>query len=54
MIDLHAIATEQRNEQTRHIDRLSTLDMIRLINEEDKKRPSPSALSPRPSPTPST
>lgn len=37
MIDLHSIATEQRNEQTRHIDRLSTLDMIRLINEEDKK-----------------
>ena len=37
MIDLHAIATEQRNEQTRHIDRLSTLDMIRLINEEDTK-----------------
>lgn len=33
----NTIKTEERNERTLHIDRLSTLDMVRLINEEDKK-----------------
>lgn len=37
MIELETLATEQRNTQTYHIDTLSTLDMVRLINEEDKK-----------------
>lgn len=36
-MELSKIATEQRNENTLHIDELSTLDMVRLINEEDKK-----------------
>lgn len=36
-MELNKIATEQRNESTLHIDELSTLEMIRLINEEDKK-----------------
>lgn len=29
--------TEERNERTANIDELSTIDMIRLINDEDKK-----------------
>lgn len=37
MIDLRKIATEQRNPCTAHIDELPTLDMVRLINSEDKK-----------------
>lgn len=37
MIDLSEISTEKQNEQTTHIDTLSTLDMVRLINSEDKK-----------------
>lgn len=36
-VDLRAIATEQRNPRTADIDKLSTLDMVRLINSEDKK-----------------
>lgn len=36
-MELSKIATEQRNENTRHIDELSTIDMMKLINEEDKK-----------------
>ncbi len=36
-IDLRTIATEQRNPRTAHIDELSTLDMVRLINSEDHK-----------------
>lgn len=36
-MDISKIATEQRNPNTLHIDELSTLDMVRLINEEDKK-----------------
>ena len=36
-MDLNNIKTEERNPLTTHIDRLNTLDMIRLINEEDKK-----------------
>lgn len=34
---LNSIATEQRNPRTAHIDELSTPDMIKLINSEDKK-----------------
>lgn len=36
-MEISKIATEQRNQNTLHIDELSTLDMVRLINEEDKK-----------------
>ena len=32
MEDLKSIRTEQRNPETMHIDELSTLDMVRLIN----------------------
>jgi N-acetylmuramic acid 6-phosphate etherase len=34
---LAALATEVRNPATEHIDQLSTLDMLRLINDEDAK-----------------
>ena len=37
MVELKKIATEQRNQNTMNIDTLSTLDMVRLINEEDRK-----------------
>ena len=36
-MDLNLIKTEQRNSRTTHIDTMSTLDMVRLINEEDQK-----------------
>lgn len=36
-MELSKIATEQRNENTLHIDEVSTLEMVRLMNEEDKK-----------------
>lgn len=35
--ELDKIATEQRNPRTEHIDELSTLDMVTLINREDHK-----------------
>jgi len=35
--NLAALATEARNPRTEHIDELPTLDMLRLINEEDAK-----------------
>ena len=35
--ELDRIATEQRNPLTEHIDELSTLDMVTLINSEDHK-----------------
>lgn len=35
-MELNAIKTEERNQRSAHIDELSTLDMVRLINEEDK------------------
>ena len=35
MVELKKIATEQRNPNTMNIDALPTLDMIRLINQED-------------------
>lgn len=37
MIQLEKLATEQRNKATTHIDELSTLAMLTVINEEDKK-----------------
>ncbi len=37
MLDIDKIITEQRNDRTAHIDELSTFDMVRLINDEDKK-----------------
>lgn len=37
MVELKKIATEQRNPNTMHIDTLSTAEMVRLINQEDKK-----------------
>lgn len=37
MVELEQIATEQRNEATRNIDRLSTLEMVKLINREDHR-----------------
>ena len=37
MVELKKIATEQRNPDTMHIDTLSTLDMVKLINREDHK-----------------
>jgi N-acetylmuramic acid 6-phosphate etherase len=36
-IDLTKLVTESRNPASTHIDELSTLDMLRVINEEDKK-----------------
>lgn len=37
MVELHKIATEQRNPNTMNIDTLSTLDMVKLINREDHR-----------------
>lgn len=37
MVELEKIATEQRNPNTMNIDSLSTLEMVRLINQEDHK-----------------
>lgn len=37
MVELDYIATEQRNENTSNIDSKSVLEMVRLMNEEDKK-----------------
>ncbi|MBF1349358.1 MAG: N-acetylmuramic acid 6-phosphate etherase, partial [Megasphaera micronuciformis] len=39
MIDLHTIATEQRNTATTVIDTLSTQDLVALINHADKEVP---------------
>ena len=36
MMDLSRLTTEARNPRSRNIDALSTLDMLRLINEEDQ------------------
>ncbi|MBS5582469.1 MAG: N-acetylmuramic acid 6-phosphate etherase [Megasphaera sp.] len=36
MIELSLLATEKRNTRSIHIDSVSTLDMVRIINEEDK------------------
>lgn len=37
MVELQKIATEQRNPNTMNIDTLSTLDMMKLINQEDHR-----------------
>ena len=37
MVELKQIATERRNEASMHIDTLSTRDMVRLMNREDRK-----------------
>ena len=37
MIDMNQLATEQRNAASAHIDRLPTIEMVRLINREDQK-----------------
>ncbi len=39
MINLEGIATERRNPYTMHIDQVSTIEMLKLINEEDKRVP---------------
>lgn len=36
-LNLDALSTEQRNPNTAEIDRVSTLEMVRLINQEDQK-----------------
>ena len=36
-VELKKIDTEKRNERSMHIDSMSTLDMVKLINEEDHK-----------------
>ena len=36
-VELDKIATEQRNPRTAHIDELSTLEMVTLINSEDHR-----------------
>lgn len=36
-IDLDRLTTESRNENTKNIDKVSTLEMVKLINDEDKK-----------------
>lgn len=36
MINLESIGTEQKNERTAHIDKLSTIGIIKLMNDEDK------------------
>ena len=37
MVELDYIATEQRNENSSNIDSKSVYEMVRLMNEEDKK-----------------
>ena len=37
MLNLNSLSTEKRNPKTENIDQLSTLEMVRLMNEEDKK-----------------
>ena len=37
MLDLQKISTERRNPASAHIDELPTVEMLRIINEEDKK-----------------
>ena len=39
MIDLTKISTEQRNPESMHIDTLSTLDMLAVINQNDQTVP---------------
>ena len=37
MLDLQKISTERRNPASAHIDELPTLDMVKIVNDEDKK-----------------
>ena len=37
MLDLQKISTERRNPLSAHIDELPTLEMVKIVNEEDKK-----------------
>lgn len=37
MLDLQKISTERRNPASAHIDELSTLDMVKIVNGEDQK-----------------
>ena len=37
MVELKKLDTEQRNERSKHIDELSTIDMLKVINEEDHR-----------------
>lgn len=37
MLNLKGLTTETRNENTKNIDKMSTIDMVRLINQEDQK-----------------
>ncbi|MPL80257.1 N-acetylmuramic acid 6-phosphate etherase [bioreactor metagenome] len=39
VIELNKIATEQSNERSKNIDKTSTLEMLTIINEEDKEVP---------------
>ena len=39
MIELERLQTEQRNPRTKNIDCLPTLDVMRLLNAEDKTVP---------------
>jgi len=39
VVDLDKISTEQRNAASVHIDKVSTLEMVTIINNEDKKVP---------------
>ena len=36
-MELGSLITEQINENTKNIDRATTLEMVRMINDEDKK-----------------
>ena len=37
MLDLQKLSTERRNPASEHIDELPTLEMLQVINNEDKK-----------------
>lgn len=37
MVELNILDTEQKNERTKNIDILSTLEVLKLMNDEDKK-----------------
>lgn len=39
MLNLNALSTEQRNPKTLNIDKLSTLELVEVINEEDQAVP---------------
>lgn len=36
-MEIKNLTTEQRNPATMHIDSMSTLDMVKTINQEDQK-----------------